>query len=283
MRLDDLIGKTPIIKLSELDNVFVKLESYNPTGSIKDRVAKFIIEEYEKNNTLNKESEIVIATSGNMGISLAFICSIKNYKCSVFMGRNASFERKKLIKYYGANLYEVDSLEEAIEMSIEYAKKDINRVLINQFENTLNPLAHYLTTGNEILLELNGDIDYFVSGIGSGGTISGVAKKLKDFNPKIRVVGVLPVFHNNKHNIEGIGAGFKPKTLEEKYIDDIYEVEYIDALNMVNELGKKEGLSVGLSSGAAYYVAKHIAEINKDKRIVVIFPDGIDKYLSIIK
>lgn len=283
MRLDDLVGNTPLVQLKEMKNIFAKLEMFNPSGSIKDRVAKYIVEEYAKNMILNEESEFVISTSGNMGISLAFICSIKNYKCSVFMGRNASLERKKMIRFYGAKLYETDTLEEAINEAKYYALKDRKRILINQFENMLNPLVHYLQTGREILQNCNGDIDYLVSGIGSGGTISGVGRKLKDYNQKIKVIGVLPVFHNNTHKIEGIGAGFVAKTYDEKYVDDIYEVEYEEALNMVKELGEKEGISVGLSSGAAYYVAKHIAEINKDKKIVVIFPDGIQKYLSIIK
>lgn len=292
----DLIGNTPIFKLKkmahcECADIYIKLEKYNLTGSVKDRAALGMIQKAEEQGLLHRGSTIIEPTSGNMGISLALIGKIKGYKVIIVMPETMSEERKKIIKSYGAELIltnGADGMSGAIAKVLEITK-DSNRYFVpQQFTNENNPIKHYETTAIEIIKDIP-DLDIFVAGIGTGGTITGVGKKLKEMKKDIKVIGVEPlessVLSGGKagpHKIQGIGAGFIPEIYEIKYTDEIIKISSDEAIDMTRELLEKEGLFVGISSGASVCAALKIAHRLdcSNKKILVVSPDGGDKYLS---
>lgn len=297
--MSELVGKTPIMELAainsrlEADNkIYAKLEFFNPGGSIKDRVALEMIEQYEKNGLLNKDSTIVEPTSGNTGIGLAAICASRGYKAIIVMPDNMSRERQLLMSAYGAELVLTDGalgMAGAIKRAEEIVKNTQGAILAGQFTNMANPEAHYKTTGPEIFEDMNGDVDIFVATIGTGGTISGTARYLKEKNENIKVVGVEPASSPylskgvaGAHKIQGIGAGFKPDTLDLSLVDEIVTVSDDEAIEATRYIARAEGILVGISSGAALSAALSIANRpeNKGKRIVTIFPDTGERYLS---
>ncbi len=286
-----LIGNTPMVRLKNLGypNVYVKLEKNNPGGSIKDRVAYYMIKCAEERNELKLGDVIVEATSGNTGIGLSMIGKLKGYKVIIVMPENMSIERRNLVKAYGAELILTDKskgMNGSIEKANELISKNSNYKSLNQFDNKDNPRAHYDSTGVEIYNDLP-SIDIFTCGIGTGGTFTGVGKYLKEKNQNIKLIGVEPKGSPliskgivGKHNIQGIGANFIPKNFDKNICDEIITVSDDDAFEMVRKLGEIEGLLVGISSGANIYAAIEIAKKYKDKNIVTIAPDGIDKYMS---
>lgn len=294
-----LINNTPLVELKRLKkelglvaNIYAKVESLNLTGSIKDRIVLNIVNELEKMYRLNKNFVIIEATSGNTGIALSAIAAIKQFKAIIVMPENMSEERQKLMVAYGAKLVLTPKelgMQGAKNKAIELNKSIKNSVILNQFENVYNPLTHYQITGPEIYAQIDGKIDYFVAGIGTGGTISGVSKYLKEKNKNILVYGVEPLSsplltkgYAGSHKIQGIGANFIPKTLNLDVIDEIVDVSDEDAKKYAKILAKLEGLLVGYSAGASLSVAIRLAKSpkNKDKNIVVILPDNGSRYLS---
>ena len=287
----DMIGNTPMIKLNNIgnSNLYVKLEKYNPAGSIKDRAVYYMVENLEKNGLLKKGDVLVEATSGNTGIALSMIGSLKGYKVIIVMPETMSVERRTLMKAYGAELILTDGslgMKGSIEMMNKLLSENTNYISLKQFENEYNPLAHYETTGVEIYNQVK-DIDIFVCGVGTGGTISGVGKYLKDQNPNIRVVAVepegSPVISKNKkgsHKIQGIGAGFIPKNYNKNVVDEVMTITDEESYEGVRIMAQKEGILVGISSGANIYAALKLCEMYPDKKIVTVAPDGIDKYMS---
>ena len=287
----DMIGNTPMIKLNNIgnSNLYVKLEKYNPAGSIKDRAAYYMVENLEKNGILKKGDVLVEATSGNTGIALSMIGSLKGYKVIIVMPETMSIERRTLMKAYGAKLILTDGslgMKGSIEMMNKLLSENTNYISLKQFDNEYNPLAHYETTGVEIYNQVK-DIDIFVCGVGTGGTISGVGKYLKEQNPNIKVVAVepegSPVISKNKkgsHKIQGIGAGFIPKNYNEKVVDEVMTITDEESYEGVRIMAQKEGILVGISSGANIYAALKLCEMYPDKKIVTVAPDGIDKYMS---
>lgn len=294
-----LINNTPLVELKRLKkelglvaNIYAKVESLNLTGSIKDRIVLNIVNELEKMYRLNKNFVIIEATSGNTGIALSAIAAIKQFKAIIVMPENMSEERQKLMVAYGAKLVLTPKelgMQGAKNKAIELNKSIKNSVILNQFENVYNPLTHYQITGPEIYAQIDGKIDYFVAGIGTGGTISGVSKYLKEKNQNILVYGVEPLSsplltkgYAGSHKIQGIGANFIPKTLNLDVIDEIVDVSDEDAKKYAKILAKLEGLLVGYSAGASLIVAIRLAKSpkNKDKNIVVILPDNGSRYLS---
>lgn len=291
----DLIGKTPIVKVNNMVDensaeVYVKLEKFNPGGSTKDRAALGMIEDAEKKGLLKKGYTIVEPTSGNTGIGLAFIGRVKGYKVIIVMPETMSKERRDLIKAYGAELILTEGskgMQGAIEKALEYKDKE-GYFIPQQFENEANTKKHYETTAEEIYEDLS-DLDYVVAGVGTGGTIVGVAKKLKEKNKNIKVVAIEPktsaVISGGKpgaHNIQGIGAGFIPSIYDESVIDEVITVSDINSIKTAKEFVDKEGILLGISSGAAIYVAMQIAKkIGKGKKVLAIAPDGGEKYISI--
>lgn len=287
----DMIGNTPMIKLNNIgnSNLYVKLEKYNPAGSIKDRAVYYMVENLEKNGILKKGDVLVEATSGNTGIALSMIGSLKGYKVIIVMPETMSVERRTLMKAYGAKLILTDGslgMKGSIEMMNKLLSENTNYISLKQFENEYNPLAHYETTGVEIYNQVK-DIDIFVCGVGTGGTISGVGKYLKEQNPNIRVVAVepegSPVISKNKkgsHKIQGIGAGFIPKNYNENVVDEVMTITDEESYKGVRIMAQKEGILVGISSGANVYAALKLCEMYPDKKIVTVAPDGIDKYMS---
>lgn len=294
-----LINNTPLVELKRLKkelglvaNIYAKVESLNLTGSIKDRIVLNIVNELEKMYRLNKNFVIIEATSGNTGIALSAIAAIKQFKAIIVMPENMSEERQKLMVAYGAKLVLTPKelgMQGAKNKAIELNKSIKNSVILNQFENVYNPLTHYQITGPEIYAQIDGKIDYFVAGIGTGGTISGVAKYLKEKNKNILVYGVEPLSsplltkgYAGSHKIQGIGANFIPKTLNLDVIDEIVDVSDKDAKKYAKILAKLEGLLVGYSAGASLSVAIRLAKSpkNKDKNIVAILPDNGSRYLS---
>ena len=287
----DMIGNTPMIKLNNIgnSNLYVKLEKYNPAGSIKDRAVYYMVENLEKNGILKKGDVLVEATSGNTGIALSMIGSLKGYKVIIVMPETMSIERRTLMKAYGAKFILTDGslgMKGSIEMMNKLLSENTNYISLKQFENEYNPLAHYETTGVEIYNQVK-DIDIFVCGVGTGGTISGVGKYLKEQNPNIRVVAVepegSPVISKNKkgsHKIQGIGAGFIPKNYNENVVDEVMTITDEESYKGVRIMAQKEGILVGISSGANVYAALKLCEMYPDKKIVTVAPDGIDKYMS---
>lgn len=290
----EFIGNTPILKVNNMvdDNsaeVYVKLEKYNPGGSVKDRAALGMIERAEKEGKLKPGDTIVEPTSGNTGIGLALVGRLKGYKVLIIMPDSMSKERRDLIKAYGAELILTDgskAMAGAIDKALEYEGKE-GYFIPQQFENTANSLKHYETTAEEIYRDIN-DLDYIVAGVGSGGTITGIAKKLKEKIPTLKAVAVEPkssqVLAGGKagaHKIQGIGAGFVPGVYEEKYVDEIMAVDDTNAMKTAKDFSEKEGELVGISSGAAIYAAIKIAKkLGKGKKVLAIAPDGGEKYIS---
>lgn len=290
----DLIGKTPILKLNKLVDedsaeVYVKLEKYNPGGSVKDRAALGMIEKAEREGILKEGSIIVEPTSGNTGIALAMIGRLKGYKVIIVMPDSMSKERRDLIKAYGAELILTDGAEGmngAIEKAKELAQQD-NYFMPQQFENLANSTKHYETTAEEIYSEIS-DLDAFVAGVGTGGTVTGVGTKLKEKMKEIKVIAVEPIKSSvlsggraGAHNIQGLGSGFIPEIYNPKCIDEIIKVSDEDAFKMTKEFAEKEGILLGISSGAAIFVALQEAKrLGKGKKVLVIAPDGGEKYIS---
>ena len=288
----DMIGNTPMIKLNNIgnSNLYVKLEKYNPAGSIKDRAVYYMVENLEKNGLLKKGDVLVEATSGNTGRALSMIGSLKGYKVIIVMPETMSVERRTLMKAYGAELILTDGslgMKGSIEKMNKLLSENSNYISLKQFDNEYNPLAHYETTGVEIYNQVK-DIDIFVCGVGTGGTISGVGKYLKEQNPNIKVVAVepegSPVISKNKkgsHKIQGIGAGFIPKNYNKNVVDEVMTITDEESYKGVRIMAQKEGILVGISSGANIYAALKLCEMYPDKKLVTVAPDGIDKYMSI--
>lgn len=296
---DELVGKTPLLKLNniikELDlkaNIFAKLEYFNPAGSVKDRIAKAMIEDAEKSGKLNKDSVIIEPTSGNTGIGLSSVAAAKGYKIIIVMPETMSVERRQLMKAYGADLVLTEGakgMKGAIAKAEELAKEIPNAFIPGQFVNPANPKIHFETTGPEIYEDTDGKVDIFVAGVGTGGTLTGVGKYLKSKNSKVKVVAVEPKTSAvlstgiaGSHKIQGIGAGFIPETLDTSVYDEIIAVDNDDAFKFGKLVVRKEGVLVGISSGAALSAAIELAKRpeNDGKNIVVIFPDTGDRYLS---
>ena len=292
-----LVGNTPLVQLKKLkqelnlkSNIFAKIEGANPAGSAKDRIASFIIESYESQGLLNKDTVFVEATSGNTGIGIAFVCAIKGYKAIIVMPDNMSKERIQAITSFGAQVILTPAslgMQGAVEKAEEIKKTDPNAIIFGQFKNPLNPLAHYYSTGPEIWTDTNGNIDIFVAGIGTGGTISGTGKFLKERNNNVQIIGVEPESsplltkgYAGAHKIQGIGANFVPDTLNKEIIDKILTVSDEDAYYYTNLLAKKEGILAGISSGSALKAAIEIAKQEENKNIVVLFADSGNKYFS---
>lgn len=287
----ELIGNTPIISLDNIGykNVYVKLEKYNPGGSIKDRIALSMIEGAEKRGILKKSSVIVEATSGNTGIGLAMAGNLKGYKVVIIMPDTMSMERRQLVKAFGAELILTEGskgMNGSIEKLEELLKENENYVNLGQFENKDNPRIHYETTGPEIYKEVP-DVDVVVAGIGSGGTISGIGKFLKENNENVEVIGIepesSPMITKAKagpHKIQGIGANFVPKNYDENIVDRVITVRDEDAFEIVRLLANKLGILVGISSGANIFAAIKISKKYPGKKVVTVAPDGVDKYMS---
>lgn len=295
----DLVGNTPLVRVNNLikkdelkANVLAKLEYFNPAGSVKDRIAKEMILDALEKGLINENTTLIEPTSGNTGIGLSAVATALNLKIIITMPETMSVERRNLMKAYGAELVLTpgsEGMKGAIAKAKELASQIENSFIPGQFENPANPTAHYKTTGPEIYEQTEGKVDIFVAGVGTGGTISGIGKYLKEKNPEIKVVAVepasSPVLSTGKggaHKIQGIGAGFVPETLDTKIYDEIITVENEDAFATGKEMAKTEGILVGISSGAALYAAKELAkrEENAGKTIVVLLPDGGDRYLS---
>ena len=292
----DLIGQTPIVRLNHMSDsgtaeVFVKLESFNPAGSIKDRPALFMIEEAERQGKLSQDSIILEATSGNTGIGLAMVAAIKGYPLVIVMPENMSEERKKVLSAYGAQLIFTPAklgMKGAVEKAEQLAQEDKRYFLVRQFENPANAQSHYLTTAQEILEQCEGRLDAFVCGVGSGGTITGIARLLKKSLPQVQIVAVEPytsaVLSGNAagpHKIQGIGAGFVPPVLNIDLVDRIYPVKDEAAFETCRLLARKEAILVGISSGATIYAALQIArELGSGHQVLAIAADGMDKYMS---
>lgn len=300
-RLTDLVGNTPLLELSNYNaskdiqaQIIAKLEYFNPAGSVKDRVALSMIEDAEKNGALKPGATIIEPTSGNTGVGLAFVSSVKGYKLVLTMPDTMSIERRNLLKALGAEVVltpGTKGMNGAIEKANELKASTPGSVILQQFENPANPAIHKATTGEEIWRDTDGEIDIFVSGVGTGGTVSGVGAALKQHNPKIQIVAVEPASSPvlsggvaGPHKIQGIGAGFVPKIFNSSVVDDIIKVEDNDAIRTSRELAKKEGLLVGISSGAAIYAATLLAQKpeNKNKKIVALLPDTGERYLSTV-
>ena len=300
-RLTDLVGNTPLLELSNYNaskelqaQIIAKLEYFNPAGSVKDRVALSMIEDAEKKGALKPGATIIEPTSGNTGVGLAFVSSVKGYKLVLTMPDTMSIERRNLLKALGAEVVltpGTKGMNGAIEKANELKASTPGSVILQQFENPANPAIHKATTGEEIWRDTDGEVDIFVAGVGTGGTVSGAGAALKQHNPKIQIVAVEPANSPvlsggvaGPHKIQGIGAGFVPKTFNSSIVDNIIKIEDNDAIRTSRELAKKEGLLVGISSGAAIYAATLLAQKpeNKNKKIVVLLPDTGERYLSTV-
>lgn len=298
-KVTDLIGGTPLLKLTNyiknngLDaTILAKLELFNPAGSVKDRVARAMIDDAEQKGVLKPDSVIIEPTSGNTGIGLASVAAARGYKIILTMPETMSIERRNLLKAYGAQIVLTDGakgMKGAIEKANELAAQTPNSFIPSQFTNQANPTAHFNTTGPEIWADTDGKVDIFVAGVGTGGTVSGVGEYLKKQNPNVKVVAVEPAGSPvlskgtpGPHKIQGIGAGFVPETLDTEVYDEIITVENEDAFATGRELARKEGVLVGISSGAAVYAATVLAKRpeNKGKTIVALLPDTGERYLS---
>lgn len=298
-RITDLIGKTPLLKLTNYGklkelgaSIYGKLEYFNPAGSVKDRIAKAMIDDAEAKGVLKPDSVIIEPTSGNTGIGLAAVAASRGYKIILTMPETMSIERRNLLKAYGAELVFTEGakgMKGAIAKAQELAAETPNNFIPSQFTNAANPTAHRHTTGPEIWQDTDGKVDIFVAGVGTGGTVSGVGEYLKSQNPNVKVVAVEPAGSPvlskgtpGPHKIQGIGAGFVPDTLNTKVYDEIITVENEDAFETGRTLARKEGLLVGISSGVAVWAATELAKRpeNKGKIIVALLPDTGERYLS---
>ncbi len=295
----ELVGKTPLLELKNIEKKYglkaklvAKLEYFNPAGSVKDRVAKFMIDDAEKRGILKEGSVIIEPTSGNTGIGLSAIAASKGYRVIIVMPETMSVERRKLMKGYGAELVLTDGakgMKGAIAKAEELKNEIPGGVVMGQFVNPSNPKAHYMTTGPEIFEDTNGNVDYFVAGVGTGGTITGVGRFLKEKLPNVKIVAVEPATSAvlstgvaGAHKIQGIGAGFVPEILDTKIYDEVIPVSDEDAFKFGKEMGKTEGVLVGISSGAALSAAISVAKRKEaeGKTIVVLMPDTGERYLS---
>jgi cysteine synthase A len=300
-QLTDLIGNTPLLELSKFSKdkgletpIIAKVEYFNPGGSVKDRIALAMIEDAEKKGLLKPGATIIEPTSGNTGVGLALVSAVKGYKLILTMPETMSIERRNLVKAYGAEVRLTsgkDGMPGAIKAAEELRDSIPGSIILQQFENGANPAKHYATTGPEIWEQTEGKIDIFVAGVGTGGTVSGVAKYLKEKNPNVKVIAVepksSPVLNGGQsgpHKIQGIGAGFIPKTYNGDLIDEVFDVENDDAIRTGRELAQKDGLLVGISSGASAFAASEIAKRpeNKGKTIVALLPDTGERYLSTV-
>ena len=298
-QLTDLIGNTPLLELSHYNSkrglkatILAKLESFNSAGSAKDRIALSMIEDAERKGLLQPGNTIIEPTSGNTGIGLAFVATVKGYKLILTMPETMSLERRNLLKALGAKIVLTpgsQGMKGAIERAYELQKEIPGSVLLQQFENPANPLIHRLTTGEEIWRDTDGQVDIFCAGVGTGGTISGVGEALKAHRKEIRIIGIEPessaVLSGKEagpHMIQGIGAGFVPKTYNAGVVDQIMPISNNDAIRTSREVAAEEGLLVGISSGAALYAATQLAMLpeNEGKTIVVLLPDTGERYLS---
>ena len=296
---DQLIGKTPLLELTHIEKkyglkakILAKLEYFNPAGSVKDRIAKAMIDEAEKSGKLKADSVIIEPTSGNTGIGLAAVAAARGYRIIIVMPETMSVERRQLMKAYGAELVLTEGakgMKGAIARAEELSKEIPNSFIPGQFVNLANPKAHFETTGPEIYADTDGEVDIFVAGVGTGGTVTGVGQYLKSKNPNVKVVAVEPASSavlsgkpSGAHKIQGIGAGFVPDVLDTAVYDEIIPVENEDAFFAGREIGKNEGVLVGISSGAAVHAAIELAKRpeNEGKTIVVLLPDTGDRYLS---
>ncbi len=296
---DQIIGKTPLLELTHIEkelnlsaNILAKLEYFNPAGSVKDRIAKAMIDDAEANGKLKPDSVIIEPTSGNTGIGLASVAAARGYRIIIVMPETMSVERRQLIKAYGAEIVLTEGakgMKGAIAKAEELAKEIPDSFIPGQFINSANPKAHFCTTGPEIYEDTDGEVDIFVAGVGTGGTITGVGEYLKSKNPNVKIVAVEPATSAvlstgiaGAHKIQGIGAGFVPDVLNTAVYDEIIPVSNEDAFSTARLVGRKEGVLVGISSGAAVFAATELAkrEENKGKTIVVLLPDTGDRYLS---
>ena len=300
-KLTDLIGNTPLLRLNKFSHnkglstpVIAKVEYFNPGGSVKDRIALATIEDAEAKGILKPGATIIEPTSGNTGVGLALVSAVKGYKLILTMPETMSVERRNLVKAYGATVKLTsgkDGMPGAIKAAEELRDSIPGAVILQQFENPANPRRHYDTTGREIWEQTDGKVDIIVAGVGTGGTISGIGKRLKEYNPAVKVVAVepasSPVLNGGKsgpHKIQGIGAGFVPKTYDSSIIDEVIDVDNDDAIRTGRELASQEGLLVGISSGAAAFAAAELAKRpeNAGKTIVAVLPDTGERYLSTV-
>ena len=299
--LTELIGKTPLLELGKFSQqkgietpIVAKIEYFNPGGSVKDRIALAMIEDAEKSGALKPGATIIEPTSGNTGVGLALVSAVKGYHLILTMPETMSVERRNLVKAYGAEVVltpGTEGMKGAIRKAEELRDNPPGAIILQQFENKANPAKHYATTGPEIWEQTEGKVDIFVAGVGTGGTVSGIGKALKEKNPDVRIIAVepktSPVLNGGQsgpHKIQGIGAGFIPATYNGDVVDEVYDVDNDDAIRTGRELAQQEGLLVGISSGAAAYAASQIAlrPENKGKRIVVLLPDTGERYLSTV-
>ena len=300
-QLTELIGKTPLLELNKYSTekglatpIVAKVEFFNPGGSVKDRIALAMIEDAEKKGILKPGATIIEPTSGNTGVGLALVSAVKGYHLILTMPDTMSVERRNLVKAYGAEVRLTpgkDGMSGAIRAANELRDSIPGSVILQQFENAANPEKHFATTGPEIWADTDGKVDIFVAGVGTGGTVSGIGKYLKSQNPDVKIVAVepksSPVLNGGQsgpHKIQGIGAGFVPKTYNADVIDEVFDVENDDAIRTGRQLAQQEGLLVGISAGAAAFAAAEVARRpeNKGKRIVVLLPDTGERYLSTV-
>ena len=301
MNAEKLIGNTPLVRLTKIEKayalqaeLYAKVESVSVGGSIKDRVAKAIIDAAERDGSLKRDGTVIEATSGNTGVGLALVCAARGYKAVIVMPETMSIERRKLIAAYGAQIVLTEGskgMQGAVDKAEELCKTTPNAIIAGQFENPANPKAHYQSTAPEIYEALQGEVDIFVAGVGTGGTITGVGKYLKERIQSVQIVAVepekSPLLSKGKagaHGLQGIGANFIPKTLDRTVYDEVITVSDEDAYALAKSVSKQEGLFVGISSGAALTAAIEVAkrQENAGKKIVVVFPDNGDRYLSIL-
>lgn len=300
-KLTDLIGNTPLVELSKFSAaegvetpIVAKVEYFNPGGSVKDRIALAMIEDAEKKGLLQPGATIIEPTSGNTGVGLALVAAVKGYKLILTMPETMSIERRNLVKAYGATVKLTsgkDGMKGAIKAAEELRDSIPGSIILQQFENQANPAKHHATTGQEIWRDTDGNVDIFVAGVGTGGTVSGVGKYLKEQNPNVKIVAVEPAAspvlsggNPGAHKIQGIGAGFVPATYNGSVVDEVFQVENDQAILASRNLAQQEGLLVGISSGAAAFAARELAKRpeNKGKKIVALLPDTGERYLSTV-